>query len=240
MTSTATWTPSLDPAPPRRRYPIVIAGAVALVLIAVWIVAFSSVLGVRTVTVSGTKAVTVAQVETAAAIKSGTPLIRLDTGAVRKRVEAVAGVASASVSVSYPSTVHIRVSERVAVGYIAAPGGGAFTLVDRTGVQYENVDAAPTGLPRFALPAGSTSTAAEATGRAVTVVAAALSPAVRAQLNQISADTPQAITLTLRDGRTVAWGSADRSPQKAALLPALLGQPGTHFDVTNPDLVVAR
>jgi cell division protein FtsQ len=240
VTSTATWTPALDPAPPRRRYPIVIAGAVALVLVAVWIVAFSPLLGARTVTVTGIKAVTSAQVKAAAAIKSGTPLVRLDTGAVRKRVEAVPGIASASVSVSYPSTVRIRVTERVAVGYLAAAGGGSFTLVDRSGAQYEKVDTAPAGLPRFALPTGATSAVAQATGQAVTVVAAALSSAVLSQLNQISADTPQAITLTLRDGRTIAWGSADRSRQKAALLPAVLAQPGTHFDVSNPDLVVVR
>jgi cell division protein FtsQ len=235
VTTTATWKPTLDPVPARRRYPIVIAGAVAFVLIAVWVVAFSPLLGVRTVTVSGTKAVTTAQVETAAAITSGTPLVRLDTGAVRKRVESLPGVASASVSVSYPSTVHIGIVERVAVGYLAT--GGSFTLVDRSGAQYEKVDSAPPGLPRFALPTGR---GAQATGQAVTVVAAALSTSVLAQLNQISADTPQAITLTLRDGRTVAWGSDDRSRQKAALLPALLGQPGMHFDVSNPDVVVVR
>jgi cell division protein FtsQ len=215
----------------------VVAGALALVFVAVWIVSFSPLLGVRTVTVTGTKAVTIAQVETAAAIKSGTPLVRLDTGAVRNRVESVPGIASASVSVSYPSTVRIRVSERVAVGYLAAADGATFTLVDRSGAQYENVGTAPAGLPRFALPTGPT---AQATGQAVTVVAAALSPAVLAQLNQISADTPQAITLALRDGRTIAWGSDERSDQKAALLPALLGQPGTHFDVSNPDVVVVR
>jgi cell division protein FtsQ len=240
VTSTATWTPALDPAPPRRRYPIVIAGAVALIVVAVWIVAFSPLLGVRTVTVTGTKTVTTAQVEAAAAMNSGTPLVRLDAGAVRKRVEAIPGIASASVSVSYPSTVRIRVSERVAVGYLGAAGGGSFTLVDRNGVQYEKVDTAPAGLPRFALPTGPASSVAQAAGQAVTVVAAALSPAVLAQLNQISADNPQSITLALRDGRTVVWGSDDRSRQKAALLPALLAQAGTHFDLSNLDLVVVR
>jgi cell division protein FtsQ len=71
-------------------------------------------------------------------------------------------------------------------------------------------------------------------------VAAALSTAVRAQLVQVSADSPQSITLVLRDGRTVLWGSSERNEQKAALLPALLTQPGQHFDVSNPDFVIAR
>ena len=87
-------------------------------------------------------------------------------------------------------------------------------LVDGRARSTASVAAAPAGLPRFALPTGP---AARATGHAVAVVAAALPATVLAQLAQISADTPQSITLVLRDGRTVAWGSAERSAQKAAL-----------------------
>jgi cell division protein FtsQ len=227
--------------PPRKlRY--VVAAAGVLVLVAVWVVAFSPLLGARTVSVVGTPTLTsaqVTQVRTAAAISRGTALIRLDTGAVRKRVEKLPDVASAAVTVSYPSTVRIKVTERVPVGYLAntGTGGSSFVLVDASGAQYREVAAAPAGLPRFALPSDS---GAAATGHAVSLVAAALSPAVLAQLAQISADTPQAITLVLRDGRTVAWGSADRNAQKAALLPALLTQPGTNIDVSNPDVAVVR
>ncbi len=219
--------------PPRKlRY--VVAAAGVLVLVAVWVVAFSPLLGARTVAVSGTHTLTAAQVRSAAAISRGTALIRLDTGAVRRRVEKLPDVASAAVTVSYPSTVRITVTERVPVGYLAntGTGGSSYVLVDASGAQYREVAAVPAGLPRFALPSDS---GAAATGHAVSLVAAALSPAVLAQLAQISADTPQAITLVLRDGRTVAWGSADRNAQKAALLPALLAQPGTHIDVSNPD-----
>jgi hypothetical protein len=38
----------------------------------------------------------------------------------------------------------------------------------------------------------------------------------------------------------VLWGSADRSADKAQVLPALLTRDGTTFDVSNPDVVVAR
>jgi cell division protein FtsQ len=104
-------------------------------------------------------------------------------------------------------------------------------------VQYGQLDSPPPGLPHFAVPTG---TAAAPTGQAVATVAAALSAPVLAQLAEISAANPQAITLVLRDGRTVLWGTAVRSQQKAALLPALLGQPGTHFDVSNPELAIVR
>jgi cell division protein FtsQ len=224
---------------PHRRLPLVVAGAAVFVLLAVWVLAFSPVLGVRTVTVTGTQSLTAGQVRTAAAIRPGSPLIRLDTAAIRERVEALPEVASATVAVTYPSTVRIRVLERVPVGYLAnvGAGGSSFVLVDGSGAQYTEVPAAPAGLPRFTLPAGS---GAQATGHAVALVAAALSKPDLAALAQISADTPQSISLILRDGRTVSWGSADRSQQKAALLPALLTQAGSHFDVSNPGLVVVR
>ena len=227
------------------RVPLILAGAAVLILVAVWIVAFSPALGVRTVTVTGTKPITSTQtltadeVRTAAKISSGSPLIRLDTGAIRSRVEALPDVASAAVSLAYPSTVRIEVTERVAVGYLAnsQAGGSPFELVDGTGAQYRDIAAAPANLPRFALPSGA---AAQSTGHDVSVVAAALSASVLSQLAEISADSSLSITLILRDGRMVTWGSADNSPQKAALLPSLLAQPGTRFDVSNPNLVVAR
>jgi cell division protein FtsQ len=74
----------------------------------------------------------------------------------------------------------------------------------------------------------------------VATVAGALTAPVLHKLSLISASDPSAITLQLRDGRSVQWGSADRSADKAQVLPALLARPGTDFDVSNPDLVVAR
>lgn len=212
-----------------------VAGSAAAILVVVWLIAFSPALGARTVTVTGVHTLTADQVRTAAAISNGTPLIRLDTAAVRRRVEALPDVAGASVSVTYPSTVRIRITERVPVGYLAATGG--FSLIDATGLQYRAVATAPAGLPRFTLPTGAS---AGPTGRAMADVAAALPSAVRGQLVQVSADSPQSITLVLRDGRTVLWGSSERNAQKAALLPALLTQSGQHFDVSNPDFVIAR
>jgi cell division protein FtsQ len=233
---------SADPSgPPRSSVPggnrllYLVGGSAAAILVVVWLIAFSPALGARTVTVTGAHTLTADQVRTAAAISNGAPLIRLDTAAVRRRIEALPDVAAASVSVAYPSTVRIRITERVPVGYLTAAGG--FALVDATGLQYRTVAVAPAGLPRFTLPTGASIVS---TGRAVADVAAALSTAVRAQLVQVSADSPQSITLVLRDGRTVLWGSSERNEQKAALLPALLTQPGQHFDVSNPDFVIAR
>lgn len=228
--------PDDGPAGGRHRVLIAVALVVALLaVLTVWIVAFSSILGAKTITVRGNRHVTADQVRTAAAISTGAPLVRLDTTSVARRVEALPAVAEATVRTDYPSTVIITVTERTAVGYVAA--GHSYRLVDRTGDQYRTERAKPHGLPLFVVPTGAQ---AKGTGQAVATVAAALSAKLLAHVTSVQAFDPTAITLRLDDGRLVRWGSAARSADKARILPVLLHQPGTTFDLTDPDQVVAR
>lgn len=220
----------------RRGLLVVVALVVVLVLVlATWIVAFSPLLGVKSVIVRGAHTLTQAQIRAAAGIKHGTPLVRLDAAAVARRVEALPDIASATVRPAYPSSVVITVSERVAVGYVAQ--GTSYLLLDKTGTQYRRTVTRPRGLPLFGLPSG---TNAMATGRAVASVAASLSPALLARVASVQAFDPTAITLLLADRRVVRWGSAERSADKARILPILLTQPGSQFDVTDPDQVVTH
>jgi len=46
--------------------------------------------------------------------------------------------------------------------------------------------------------------------------------------------------LTLIDGRTVVWGTTDRTEEKALKLGALLTQPGKTYDVSSPDLPTVK
>lgn len=221
---------------PSRRVAFVIAGAVVLVVLAVWVVAFSPLLGVKTVTVRGTGFLTAAQIRTAAAITHGTPLLRLDTAAIVRRVDRLAEVKSAAVTTSYPNTVTITVIERAPVGYLDS-GQGKFVLVDASGAQFRTVQARPTKLPLFVVP---TDGAAGPSAAAVATVAGDLSAALLGRIRSIQALDPTAITLLLTDSRVVRWGSVERSADKARILPALLQQPGSQFDVSNPDQVIAR
>jgi cell division protein FtsQ len=220
----------------RHRALIVVSLVTVLVAaIATWVVAVSPVLGANTIAVRGNDHLTAARVIAAADIDRGTPLVRLDTGAVTRRVEAMRDVADATVRSDYPSSVIITITERTAVGFVVA--GKRYVLVDKTGDQFRSLPTRPSGLPQFAIAGG---TEARATGRAVAVVAAALTPKLLAKVASIQAFDPTAITLLLHDRRVVRWGSAERSTGKARILPVLLKQPGTTFDLTNPDQVVAR
>ncbi|MDP9092086.1 MAG: FtsQ-type POTRA domain-containing protein [Actinomycetota bacterium] len=211
-----------------------LAVAVAVILLG-WVVAFSSVLGVKSVTVRGTQLSSIAQVRAAAAIGRGTPLVRLDPASIARRVEALPAVQSASVGISYPNTVVITVVERVALGYLQS--GSQFVLVDRTGDQFRTVQVRPRALPLFAIPPGPE---AKATGEALASVAASLPSELLARIASIQGFDPHAITLLLTDQRVVSWGSADHNAEKARVLPTLLSQPGTQFNVTNPTQVFAH
>ena len=219
----------------RRTVLIIVAAAVVLAAIAVWIVAVSPVFGVRTVSVRGENAVTEQQIRSAADVPDGTPLVRLDTDAVARRIESIDGIASARVSTSFPSTLVISVVERTPVGVVKHDG--RYVLVDRTGDQYRTVDAPPEHVPVFVVPVGTDS---RTTGGAVATVAAALPAKIRAQVASIQALDPSAITLLLTHGRVVAWGSVARSGEKAKILPVLLQQKGSQFDVTDPSRPFSR
>lgn len=213
------------------RWLAVLSGLLVLALLG-WLVAFSSVLGVRSVTVTGTRQLTAGQIEAAAGIRPGTPLIRLDTAAIRDRVAAIAGVRTVRISTSYPSSVLIRVTERVAVGYRPGPDGAA--EVDAGNVQFRTTRTPPAGLPQLAV------TGDQAQAAATALVAGALPPALARKIALISAPSTESITLKLVDGRTVLWGGTDRSADKARLLTALVGRPGRYFDVSDPSSVISR
>lgn len=223
----------IGPVPVTRRTLAVALVLVVLAAAVVWVVGFSSLLGVKNVKVDGLKVLTRGEVVAAAKVETGTPLLRLDTGAIRHRVMALPDVAGASVSTSWPNTVVITVTERQPVGYVEE--GSKYGLVDVTGLHYRSVSARPDKLPLLDLSTDDT-TAARRSAAAVGDVASALPADLRAKVSSISALTPDAVMLVLSDKRTVRWGSPERDEQKAAVLRPLLNKPGTTIDITDPDL----
>jgi cell division protein FtsQ len=226
-----------EPSARERRRTVVIVVAVAVVLGAfvTWLVAFSPVFGVRSVQVRGVHLLSADQVRAAADVKQGTPLVRVDTSAITRRVEQLADVESAQVSTAFPSTVVITVEERMPVGYLVR--SGRIRLVDHTGDAYREVSHAPHGLPKFVVPTGATE---RTTAAAVAAVAATLPSPVRREVRSIEAFDANSITLVLTRDRVVQWGSADRSADKARLLPALLKRRPSQVNLTDPDQPFTR
>lgn len=209
--------------------------SVATVLGSAYIVLFTSLLGVDSVRVEGARSVPESRVLAAASIEHGKPLLRLDTAAIRTRVSGLTALSSVAVSRSWPSSVVISVTERTSVAVIDT--GQGYRLVDRAGVVFRTVPDNPNGLPVLEV---SQAVRHDRARRATTAVVAALPGQLRTRVATVSAESEHTVRLTLDDGTTVIWGSAERSKRKAKVLAALLTQPGSVYDVSTPALPTVR
>jgi len=199
-----------------------------------WAVAFTGVLGVRQVTVTGVRALSADQVRSAAAVPDGRPLARVDTDGVAARVRGLAGVERVAVTRSWPGTLRITVTERRGVALVDR--GDALWLVDPDGVVFQRLSSHPK-LPILRIPGvGPDSDVARAALTAVT----ALPPTLLAHVDEVRAPTPEQVTLHLAGKRTVRWGGAEDSAAKAQVLSALLSRPGSYYDVSTPSVVTVR
>ncbi|OLF16076.1 cell division protein FtsQ/DivIB [Actinophytocola xanthii] len=219
--------------PSRRRY-LARRWTAALVVLALlgigYVVTFTSVLGVRSVSVTGTRDLSGDTVREAAAVELGTPMVRLSTHEIALRVADLPRVFEVQVSRSWPSTVEIAVTERDPVAVRRLRDG--VHLIDRTGVDYATVRTAPRGLPE--LRVATVSPEDPATRAAVTVLAA-VPDQLRSRIVEVSARTAGDVRLTLTGKRTVKWGDAENNTRKAAVLAPLLTRPGRTYDVATPD-----
>jgi cell division protein FtsQ len=212
----------------------------ATVLLAVVTVAlglilyFTPVMSARRIIVAGTGAVTREEVLDAARVRPGTPLLQIDTDQVADRVAAIRRVASARVQRQYPSALRITIVERIPLVVKDFPDGPH--LYDRDGVDFATAPP-PSALPY--LDVDNPGPADPATQAALAVLTA-LRPEVAGQVGRVAAPSVASITLTLADGRTVIWGTTDRTEEKAEKLAALLTQPGHSYDVSSPDLPTVK
>ena len=195
----------------------------------VWAVWFSSLLGVDEVTVDGVEYLDERQVLEAAGIADAHPLVRVDPSAVRRRVEALAPVADAEVSRRFPGTVRIHVTERRAVAVSLV--GGRWSGIDAEGVVFRQYPKFPRGLPRVKV-VGDVDR--EVLQEAAAVVNS-LPVRVASTVSRVDVETIDHITLVLKGGRQVLWGSSDDSAQKAKVLVALVAaSEDRYFDVSVP------
>jgi cell division protein FtsQ len=217
----------------RLRVLAVLGLVLALVGAAGWVVLESSLFAVRSVEVTGATRVPPAQVLAAADIAPTTPLARVDTDAVARRVEAIVAVRTVSVSRQWPRTVLIVVAERVPAA--VQRRGSSYLLLDRTGVAFDTVRTRPKRLPLV-----SADTDSPRTLRAALDVLAVVPDRVRRQLVEVRATSPEQVTLRLTRHRTVMWGSTERGERKAAVLAALMSRRALVYDVSAPDAPTTR
>jgi cell division protein FtsQ len=166
-------------------------------------------------------------------------LISVDTDAIADRVsKKLPRIDSVDVVRRWPHSIELRVTERKPVLLIEKDA--KFIEVDDAGVRFATVDKAPRGVPLLELtvnrsPAGKRFPVSRLVREAV-VVHRALPAAVAGEARIVRVGSYDSISVELRGGRTVMWGSGEDGAAKSRALTALMkAVPGAgYFDVSAP------
>ncbi|MFD5072462.1 cell division protein FtsQ/DivIB [Streptomyces sp. NPDC058369] len=224
----------------RRRLLVLIAAAVLLLGSGVvWALYGSSWLRVEQVRITGVRVLAPAEVERAAEVPMGSPLVSVDTGAIEKRLrQKLPRIDSVDVVRSWPHGIGLKVTERQPV--LLVKKGAKFIEVDAEGVRFATVDKAPGRVPLLELASARSASlrrfGSDRLVREAVRVAGDLPDGVAEDTRVVRVASYDAISLELSGDRTVMWGSGEAGAVKARVLTALMkaAPKAGHFDVSAP------
>ncbi len=207
----------------RRRRRTLVGLAVAAVVAVLVGVERSPLLALNEVRIVGADRADPEEIRSAAALPEGTSTVRLRLGPAAERVERLPAIRRATVRRTDALTVRILVEERRPV--LAVSGAGTVALVDREGivVAHEEPGALPVvdvGDVEPPVPGGSV--AEDPTVRNAFAVYLALPGPLRADVSAYEATGPDDVLLVLGGEVRARLGRAERVPEKARVLGALL------------------
>uniref|UniRef100_A0AAU2VAQ9 Cell division protein FtsQ n=1 Tax=Streptomyces sp. NBC_00003 TaxID=2903608 RepID=A0AAU2VAQ9_9ACTN len=225
---------------PRPRARIVLAiAAVLLGAGVIWVLYGSTWLRVEHVKTTGTEVLTPGEVEEAAAVPIGSPLISVDTGAIEARLrQKLPRIDSVEVVRSWPHRIGLEVTERKPV--LVMKNGAKFDEVDAKGVRFATIQQPLNGVPLLELtPSRSPSQRRFGTDRLVLEavhIMGELPPAVAKETRSVKISSYDSVTLELTGARSVLWGSDEEGELKGRTLSALMkARPkSARFDVSAP------
>jgi cell division protein FtsQ len=214
----------------RRRSPwlrrMLVIGGLVLAAVLVWVVWFSHLFSVNEVRVVGASGEAADAVVRAAQVPVGAPLAQLDADGIAERVRELAWVGEVEVRRGWPNSVVLAVEEREGIARVEGQ------LVDADGVAFTPIGMIPRGLPQVRADGPGLAAAME--------VYTALPDKWRQRVVRVAANSRDDVTLTLRSGAVVRWGSADRSDFKAQVLDSLIKRRAAIYDVSAPELPTTR
>jgi len=223
----------------RLRITLVVASSI-IVLGLAFLTIRSPLLDLDHVRVTGARQESVRDIEAAAKLQRGDPLLFIDTGAVARRIEQLPWVERAVVKRDFPGTLTIAITDYVPSSYVRRPDGRVVLIASNGRA--------------VAISQNTPVVAIEIRGvREVPAVGSVLAPAAAADVIRhlpgrlralVSAiDVGDSFALDLRSGGEVRLGSLDhlRAKGLAALgvIDHLAGAPFTYIDVSAPQAPVS-
>ncbi len=218
----------------RRRRVLIALGTVAALVLFVLVGAFTPIMSVRDIKVEGAASVNVDEVAEALTEFNGVPLALVNENDVLRALEPFPLIQRYAIERVPPSTLIVRIEERVPV--IAIAEGDSLRLYDAAGVVLGDVAERPEGVPLGSAGMRNTSSKGfQAASRVVRDMPAAL----RAQLAEVSSTSGQDVTFTLASGVEVFWGNTEETKRKSLVLETMLKSLGdravSHIDVSSTE-----
>lgn len=221
----------------RRRWLLLVGGLVVIGAFT-WLVGWSPYLRAASVAVDGVSGAEAAAVEALVRPALGTPLVRLDTGALAESVRGRVSIEDATVTRDWPSTIRVEVVPRTPAIALRNPKG-QLEVADRHGIVFSTVTSPPKGVP-LVVASGATATSPEAARTALAVVSALPDPLAKT-VTRIEVTSANLVTLQV-GSVSVTWGDGSQGERKARVLTALLRTKPrpVHIDVSAPNTPVTR
>lgn len=218
---------------------IIAAGALVISGVVIWAVWFSSIFAVDQVRAvkSDNSSLTpeqVREVQLTAGIETGEPIAWVDADSAAQDVANLPWIKSVEVRRGWPNEIVIAVEMRTPVARVSVDNGAGASgevAVDSEGITFnaQNID----GQKIKDLPLIDAQ--GDALVAAVTVLTS-LPPDLAKKVESMSAESRDAVELTLKSGSLVRWGSAEEPDFKAQVLAALLTRRAEIYDVSAPEL----
>ena len=217
----------------RRRLTWIVSGASLLLVVSfVTGAVYSPLLSLKTIQVEGASRVSSASVRTAVEAQLGRPLALVDFDSITRSLSKFPLIRSFVTETVPPDTLIIRIAERAPIATVATSSG--FSVVDPAGIVIDSGAERQPGLPLIELGAATSGSPAFTASVGVLL---ALPPKLLKQVDTVTAQTSDDVTLTLTGGQSVVWGSVDQSALKAKVLAAVItvGGATTKYDVSAPN-----
>lgn len=205
--------------------------AVSLAITLIYVVFFSRLLSVTSVTVIGNYYASEKKILHAANIEPGTQLARLDSAAITAEILMLPEVKSVEIRRAWPHEVILAIKERTPMA--VTKDGDVWRYVSQGGVVFGLSTAKPEQY--LSVRGINAATFAEAAK-----VAAALPSWLRDRVDDVQGRSVDDVAVWLNNGVEIRWGSAEQSEAKSKTLKALMGMRAQMYNVSVPDQPTIR
>jgi len=204
----------------------------------------SSVFHVRRVEVTGAGHLSRADIVRLSGLTRATNALWLDEGAVERRLEQDPWIASATVSASFPWTVHVRVLERTPAAVVDRGSDRLLVATDGTPL---GLARGVSGLPLIVMPpAGALEGGAPPSLEPAAQAVGGLPTSIVARVRQVIVSLDGTLEMQLIDGPRVEFGPATQIEAKGRAIASVLawsqqeGKPLATLSVIAPGAPAAR